>query len=84
MILPGKAWLEFRLRKISPSSEIGETGEIEAIEEIEIVQEAIFLPRGLGGTLYWYVIKPLHAFVFPTMLRNIVRSAKRKDYFGGQ
>jgi uncharacterized protein YbjT (DUF2867 family) len=76
MILPGKAWLEFRVRRIPPSDESNESN------EIEIVQEAIFAPRGLGGTLYWYAIKPLHAFVFPTMLRNIVRSAKRKDYFG--
>jgi hypothetical protein len=69
MILPGKAWLEFRIRRIPEGN------------QIEIIQEAIFQPRGLGGTLYWYVVKPFHAFVFPTMLRNIVRSAKRKDYF---
>ena len=72
MILPGKAWLEFRIRAIEGK---------EAQGKIEITQEAIFLPRGLGGTLYWYAVKPFHAFVFPTMLRNIVRSAKRKDYF---
>jgi hypothetical protein len=69
MILPGKAWLEFRVRRIPEGN------------QIEITQEAIFQPRGLGGTLYWYIVKPFHAFVFPTMLRNIVRSAKRKDYF---
>jgi uncharacterized protein YbjT (DUF2867 family) len=69
MILPGKAWLEFRVRRIPEGN------------QIEITQEAIFLPRGLGGTFYWYLVKPFHAFVFPTMLRNIVRSAKRKDYF---
>ncbi|MBM3722343.1 MAG: SDR family oxidoreductase [Actinobacteria bacterium] len=68
MILPGKAWLEFRI-----SSEDG---------KIRIVQEATFSPRGLGGQLYWYVVLPLHAFVFPTMLRNIVRSSKRKALFG--
>ena len=72
MILPGKAWLEFRIRAIDGRESQG---------KIEITQEAIFLPRGLGGTLYWYAVKPFHAFVFPTMLRNIVRSAKRKDYF---
>lgn len=76
MILPGKAWLEFRLRKIPATPGSNEK------DQIEIIQEAIFQPRGLGGTLYWFAIKPLHAFVFPTMLRNIVRSAKRKDYFG--
>ena len=68
MILPGKAWLEFRI-----SSEDG---------KVKIVQEATFSPRGLGGQLYWYSVLPLHAFVFPTMLRNIVRSSKRKALFG--
>ena len=68
MILPGKAWLEFR---IAP-----EDG------RVRITQEATFSPRGLGGQLYWYLVLPLHAFVFPTMLRNIVRSSKRKALFG--
>jgi len=31
--------------------------------------------------LYWFAILPLHAFIFPIMLRNIVRGAKRKEYF---
>jgi hypothetical protein len=68
MVLPGKAWLEFRIQQEG--------------DQVRIVQEATFSPRGLGGQLYWYVILPLHAFVFPTMLRNIVRSSKRKALFG--
>ena len=68
MILPGKAWLEFRIEQEG--------------EQVRIIQEATFSPRGLGGQLYWYAILPLHAFVFPTMLRNIVRSSKRKALFG--
>ena len=65
MILPGRAWLEFRL-----SEENGKT---------RLIQEATFAPRGLGGQLYWYAVLPLHAFVFPTMLRNIVRSSKARS-----
>ena len=65
MILPGRAWLEFRM-----SEENGKT---------RLVQEATFAPRGLGGQLYWYAVLPLHAFVFPTMLRNIVRSSKARS-----
>jgi hypothetical protein len=68
MILPGKAWLEFRIEPVG--------------DKVQIVQEARFSPRGLGGQLYWYAVLPLHAFVFPTMLRNIVRSSKRKALFG--
>ena len=62
MILPGKAWLEFTVDTVD-----GKT---------RVVQEAIFAPRGLGGQLYWYSILPLHVFLFPTMLRNIVKSAR--------
>ena len=64
MVLPGKAWLEFTVSEVD-----GKT---------KIVQEATFNPRGLGGQLYWFAVAPLHLFVFPTMLRNIVKKA-RKD-----
>ena len=67
MILPGKAWLEFRISKLPNGKS-------------EVVQEASFSPRGLGGQLYWYAVLPFHIFVFPTMIRNLIRSANRKDY----
>ena len=64
MILPGKAWLEFNLEDLG--------------SETKITQTAIFQPRGLGGQLYWRVIAPFHLFLFPTMLRNICKSAERE------
>ena len=67
MILPGKAWLEFRIKKL-PNG------------QSEVTQEASYSPRGLGGQLYWFAVLPLHTFVFPTMIRNLIRSANRKDY----
>ena len=67
MILPGKAWLEFRISKLPNGKS-------------EVVQEASFSPRGLGGQLYWYAVLPFHILVFPTMIRNLIRSANRKDY----
>jgi uncharacterized protein YbjT (DUF2867 family) len=67
MILPGKAWLEFRIKKL-PNG------------QSEVTQEASYSPRGLGGQLYWYAVLPLHTLVFPTMIRNLIRSANRKDY----
>jgi len=66
MILPGKAWLEFTI--------------IEDQGKRIVRQEASFSPRGLGGQLYWYAVLPFHFFVFPTMLRNIIRKANRTDY----
>ena len=65
MILPGKAWLEFQV-----SEEDGKT---------VLRQEAQFAPRGLGGQLYWYAVLPFHIFIFPTMMRNVIKSAKRQS-----
>jgi uncharacterized protein YbjT (DUF2867 family) len=63
MILPGKAWLEFTL-----TEENGKT---------VVSQDALFAPRGLGGQIYWYLVSPFHFFIFPTMLRNIVKAARK-------
>ena len=68
MVLPGKAWLEFRL------SEVEENGQIRR----KVVQEASFSPRGLGGQIYWFVILPFHIFIFPSMLRHLVKAAATK------
>jgi len=66
MVLPGKAWLEFSI--------------IEDGQDRIVRQEASFSPRGLGGQIYWYVVLPFHIFVFPTMMRNLIRKANRTDY----
>jgi hypothetical protein len=42
-----------------------------------VTQDALFAPRGLGGQLYWYLVSPFHFFIFPTMLRNIVKAARK-------
>jgi hypothetical protein len=62
MVLPGKAWLEFNL-----SEKDGET---------VLTQDAIFEPHGLGGQLYWYIVAPFHSFIFPVMIKNIVKAAR--------
>jgi len=64
--LISKAWLEFTV-----SEKDGKR---------VVCQEASFSPRGLGGQPYWYFVLPFHVFVFPTMLRNLIRKANRTDY----
>jgi hypothetical protein len=44
-----------------------------------ITQDALFAPRGLGGQIYWYLVSPFHFFIFPTMLRNIVKAAQKAE-----
>ncbi|MEO6595953.1 MAG: SDR family oxidoreductase [Planctomycetota bacterium] len=63
MKLPGEASLEFRVEPLSDGSSM-------------LVQTARFRPRGLSGLLYWYLVMPLHAFVFAGMLRGIRRYAE--------
>ncbi|MEY3894217.1 MAG: hypothetical protein RIR78_995 [Actinomycetota bacterium] len=65
MILPGKAWLEFTLEERDGKSYVS--------------QDALFAPRGLGGQVYWYLVSPFHFFIFPTMLRNIVKAARKSQ-----
>ncbi len=43
----------------------------------QLVQTAHFLPRGVLGRLYWYLVMPLHHFVFNDLARTVV-SASRK------
>lgn len=47
------------------------------IEGDTLVQTAYHFPKGLLGRLYWYSMLPFHAFIFPDMIRSIIRQAKR-------
>lgn len=47
------------------------------IEGDTLVQTAYHYPKGLLGRFYWYSMLPFHAFIFPDMIRSIVRQAGR-------
>lgn len=57
MKLPGEAWLEFKINQK------------EGKHYLE--QCATFRPKGLLGRLYWYVLWPVHYFVFNGMAKNM-------------
>ncbi|MDX9695116.1 MAG: SDR family oxidoreductase [Bacteroidales bacterium] len=57
MKLPGEAWLEFKINQK------------EGKHYLE--QCATFRPKGLLGRLYWYVLWPVHYFVFNGMAKNV-------------
>jgi uncharacterized protein YbjT (DUF2867 family) len=69
MILPGKAWLDFHIEEVF----------VDGKKLRKISQIASFQPRGLGGQLYWFGVAPFHVFVFPSMLKNLIREAAKKD-----
>jgi len=58
MKVPGEALLEFKIKPL----EEGLT---------ELTQLSRFLPRGLGGILYWYLFDPFHRILYPNLLRAI-------------
>jgi hypothetical protein len=60
MKLPGEGVLSFRLRETDPGT-------------TQLTQTAQFLPRGLGGMVYWALVAPFHRFVFPGLIREIAR-----------
>ncbi len=63
MKLPGLAWLQW---EIEPRD--GKT---------LLRQSALFEPKGLPGTLYWYGLLPAHGQIFPRMLRALEGEAEK-------
>jgi uncharacterized protein YbjT (DUF2867 family) len=63
MKVPGRAWLEFETEPTASGSRVRQT--------------AIFEPAGLAGLAYWYLLYPVHAWIFRGMLRQIVKRAER-------
>ncbi len=64
MKLPGDAWLEWRT---APAPDGAAT---------VVTQRARFVPRGVFGRLYWMVLIPFHAVIFPAMLRRMMRAVE--------
>ena len=62
MKVPGKAWLQF---EATPEG-----------DHTQLTQTALFEPRGLAGTLYWYLLYPVHRLIFRDMVRAIAREAE--------
>lgn len=47
------------------------------IKDNKLIQSAYFYPKGVLGRAYWYILVPLHYFVFNNMITNIVKKAKK-------
>jgi hypothetical protein len=64
MRLPGDAWLEWSIHA-SPDG-------------TEVIQRALFRPRGLFGRAYWYAVAPFHRFIFRPLARRLVDLAEAR------
>jgi len=57
MKVPGEAWLEFKIV-------LNDDGHY-------LIQTATFMPKGLSGRLYWWLLLPMHLVMFKGMIRAI-------------
>jgi uncharacterized protein YbjT (DUF2867 family)/uncharacterized protein YndB with AHSA1/START domain len=67
MKVPGKAWLEFQSIKQSDGKTL-------------LTQTAYFAPRGLAGFLYWYILYPIHGFIFSGLIRKVAERAEKINH----
>jgi uncharacterized protein YbjT (DUF2867 family) len=58
MVLPGDAWLEFKIEQRD--------------NKYYLKQTATFKPDGLQGKMYWYSVLPFHFFIFDGMAENLI------------
>jgi hypothetical protein len=61
MRVPGRAWLQYEV--------------FEAPRGSRVVQTAFFEPKGLPGLAYWYLLYPIHGFIFRGMVRRLAERA---------
>jgi len=65
MKTPGEALLEVNINDVGKG-------------QCEIVLLSRFLPKGLMGIIYWYVLYPFHQYVFTRMLKGMVNASGLK------
>ncbi len=49
------------------------------VQPEQLVQTAHFLPRGVLGRLYWYMVLPFHYFVFNDLAQTVVSTSAKSD-----
>lgn len=69
MKLPGEAILDFEVKRLGAG-------------QCQLIQRARFLPRGLGGILYWYGLDPFHRWIYAGMLRSIAQATGKEVLSG--
>jgi len=64
MKTPGEALLEFQITPLAGG-------------QVELQMLSRFLPKGLFGILYWYVLYPFHQWIFYGMLKALAKSIQK-------
>ncbi len=63
MKVPGLAWLQFEVIDQGPGKSL-------------VIQTALFEPKGLPGLMYWYLLYPIHGWMFSKLIARIVEMAE--------
>ena len=61
MRVPGRAWLQYEVESTPEGS--------------RLTQAAYFIPHGLAGYAYWYLLLPIHGMIFRAMVRVLAERA---------
>lgn len=62
---PGEGWMEWR---------------VEIKDDVtRLSQTAFFVPHGLPGFLYWYILSPIHKLVFRGLIQAIARKSEEGE-----
>ena len=69
MRMPGEALLEITIEPVDA-------------DHCDLTLYSRFLPRGIFGILYWYILYPFHQFVFSRMLKGMVNAAGCRLVYG--
>jgi hypothetical protein len=67
MVVPGSAWLQFEALEDEGAGSV-------------LQQTAFFVPKGLWGHLYWYLLYPIHAHIYSGLVREVARRAEDIAY----
>lgn len=66
MKVPGEAILDIQIQPLSEG-------------QCELRMMSRFLPRGLGGLIYWYSLYPMHVWIFQGMLKALAARVGAKN-----
>jgi hypothetical protein len=69
MKVPGRAWLQFQAEPLEAS-------------KTRLVQTAYFAPKGLLGLVYYYLLYPVHGFIFSRLIRGLAQGAAARARSG--
>jgi hypothetical protein len=64
MKFPGEALLDFKIDSMGA-------------HHTDLQMLSCYLPKGLGGILYWYIFYPFHEWIFFGMLRGIAKAVEK-------